>query len=139
MALEAKQLEEEEESDEEIEFCWNLFGLDLCAIVNKDLLYLFNCNNDENQSNTADSMYVDKKEAENIGKRKKIKENGKMLISNIYGRMFILYPKHELLISFDSIEITKYLNDHYGKVFNNPDRGIFPPQNLYRVFRNIKV
>ena len=142
MALEAKQSEvkqEEEESDEEIEFCWNIFGLDLCEIVNKDLLYLFNFTNDENQSNADDSIYIDEKEQENMEKRKQMKENGKMLISNKYGRMFILYPKYQLLISFDSIEISKYLNDIYGKEYNISDRGISPPTNIYRVFTNIKV
>ena len=114
----------EEESDEKIECCWHLFGFDLCGIVDEDLLYLFKSN---------------QKESENVAKRRKINENGRMLISNKYGTMFILYPKGDLLVSFDSIEMTKYLNNHYKKLSDNLQHGIFPPKNLYRVFRNFKV
>ena len=132
----AELKQEEEAEDELVEFCWDVFNIDLCGIVRKDLQYLFAPSNDENESNTADSMYADSKEQEKMSIKKKLKENATMIISNNYGKMLILYPHYNLLISFNSVQLTKYLNDNYN---DSPARGLLPPQNMYRIFKNINV
>lgn len=134
---ESKLLEESEE-EELIDFCWGIFGIDLCGIVRKDLEYLFAPSNDE-ENGTADSMYVDPKEQEKMSIKKKLKENATMVISNKYGKIFILYPHYNLLISFNCIQLTKSVNNAYDENENQPIRGVQPSQNMYRIFKNIKV
>ena len=131
------ELKQEEESEEElVEFCWSIFGLDLCGIVRKDLQYLFTLSNANNESNTADSMYVDPKEQEKMEMKQKLKENATMIISNNYGKILILYSKYDLLISFNSVQLTTYLNDTYEQSGDDiPVRGSSPPQNMYRILK----
>ena len=130
---ELKQFEDNEPSSaEEIQFYWNLFNVDLCQMYGgNDVKSLFDATNVDD----ADSIYLDKATQENEEKKKKLKENASIIISNIYGKIFILYPQHTTLISMDSLRLTNYSNS----IDNIPDRGISPPNTLYRSFNHIKV
>ena len=133
--MDSKQEEESEEG--EMEWNWSLFNLDLCSIIRPDLQSLFIPSNDNENAN--DSIYLDADEQKKIETKKKMKENANIILSNNYAKIFILYPSHNTLIAIDSIQITNYLYSFVVKNHALPERGLIPPNTMYRVHKNIKV
>eukprot|EP01084_Bolivina_argentea_P185002 319047_1 len=134
---EFEDIDNETDSSDEVEFYWDLFNIDLFDIIHQDLKSLRESKNNESDDNKTESIFLSIDVIEINEKQKSLKENGKILISNVYAKMFILYPQFDTFIAFDSVALTNYLNDIHHST-DIPIRGIPPIAKLYRGFNDIK-